>query len=178
MQDRQSTTPSKGAQVRPAPTLDERLARKLAAARKYRGTIAFFKHHRRLLDTPAHREDAVRTLERAHRRLAQLGPAIAALRRAIDARDARQRAAMTPRAAICDVFDTYCGEAVAVAWCESRLTTTAANGQYLGLFQMGSYERSLFGHGDTAHEQAVAAHKYFVLSGRDWSPWGCRWAAR
>jgi hypothetical protein len=84
---------------------------------------------------------------------------------------------MPPRAAICEVFDSYCDEAVAVAWCESRLTTTAQNGQYLGLFQMGSYERSLFGHGRTAHEQATAAHRYFVLSGRDWSPWGCRWAA-
>ncbi len=84
---------------------------------------------------------------------------------------------MPPRAAICDVFNSYCGEAVAIAWCESRLTTTAQNGQYLGLFQMGSHERSLFGHGATAHEQALAAHKYFVLSGRDWSPWGCRWAA-
>ena len=30
----------------------------------------------------------------------------------------------------------------------------AQNGQYLGLFQMGSYERQLFGHGETAHEQA------------------------
>lgn len=117
-------------------------------------------------------------LERARRRLAQLEQAIAVLRRAIQARDARRRAAMSPRVAICDVFDSYCGEAVAVAWCESRLTTTAANGQYRGLFQMGSYERGLFGHGDTAHEQALAAHRYFVLSGRDWSPWGCRWATR
>ena len=64
---------------------------------------------------------------------------------------------MSPRAAICDVFDSYCREAVAVAWCESRLTTTAANGQYRGLFQMGSYERGLFGHGDTGHEQALAS---------------------
>jgi hypothetical protein len=158
--------------------LDERLARKLAAVGKYRGTIAFFKRHRRLLYAPAHREDAVLSLERAHRRVAQLERTISALRRAIRARDARRRAAMSPKVAICDVFDGYCGEAVAVAWCESRLTTTAANGEYRGLFQMGSYERSLFGHGHTAHEQAVAAHRYFVLSGRDWSPWGCRWAAR
>jgi hypothetical protein len=150
---------------------------KLAAARKYRGTIAFFKRHRRLLDVPTHREDAALALERAQRRLAQLEETIAALRRAIHTRDARRRAAMPPRAAICEVFDSYCRDAVAVAWCESRLTTTAENGQYLGLFQMGSYERSLFGHGATAHEQAVAAHRYFVRSGRDWSPWSCRWAA-
>ena len=59
----------------------------------------------------------------------------------------------------------------------SYIDTTAQNGQYLGLFQMGSYERELFGHGDTAHAQAIAAHRYFVRSGQDWSPWSCRWAA-
>ena len=53
----------------------------------------------------------------------------------------------------------------------------AQNGQDRGLFQMGSYERQLFGHGDSAHAQAVSAHRYFVRSGRDWSPWSCRWAA-
>ncbi len=63
---------------------------------------------------------------------------------------------------------------VAVAWCESGLTTTAQNGQYLGLFQMGSSERRLFGHGQTARAQAAAAHEYFVHSGRDWSPWSCK----
>jgi hypothetical protein len=157
--------------------LDERLAHKIAAARRYRGTVAFFKRHRRLLSSPTHREDAALALEHAQRRVAQLERTIAALRRAIYARDARRRAAMPPRAAICEVFDSHCDEAVAVAWCESRLTTTAQNGQYLGLFQMGSYERSMFGHGATAHDQALAAHRYFVLSGRDWSPWSCRWAA-
>ena len=176
-QDHSSTAPSRPKQERSAPTLDERLARKLAATRKYRGTIAFFKRHRRLLYAPAHREDAALALERAQGRLGQLEKTIAALRRAIHAQDARRVAAMPPRAAICDVFDSYCGEALAIAWCESRLTTTAQNGQYLGLFQMGLHERSLFGHGATAHEQALAAHKYFVRSGRDWSPWGCRWAA-
>jgi hypothetical protein len=175
-QDRPSTAPPE-AKERSRPTLDERLAQKLEATRKYRGTIAFFEQHRRLPYAPAHREDATLALERAHDRLAQLERTIAALRRAIDARDARRRAAMPPRTAICEVFDGYCRQAVAVAWCESRLATTARNGQYLGLFQMGSYERSLFGHGETAHEQALAAHRYFVSSGRDWSPWGCRWAA-
>jgi hypothetical protein len=86
-------------------------------------------------------------------------------------------AALPPRKAICAVFGRYCDQALDVAWCESRFQTTARNGQYLGLFQMGSNERRLFGHGATAYEQARAAHRYFVLSGRDWSPWGCRWAA-
>ena len=83
----------------------------------------------------------------------------------------------SPKAAICAVFGDHCQEAVAIASCESHLSTTARNGQYLGLFQMGSYERQLFGHGDSAHAQAVSAHRYFVRSGRDWSPWSCRWAA-
>ena len=160
-----------------AKTLDERLAQKLVVARKYRGTIRFFKSHRKLLSSRQHRSKAAATLRRAERRLAQLERTIAALRSAILRRDARRLATMPPREAICDVFGTRCREAVAVAWCESRLSTTAQNGQYLGLFQMGSYERELFGHGPTAREQAVAAHRYFVRSGQDWSPWGCRWAA-
>ena len=34
--------------------------------------------------------------------------------------------------------------------CESGLRTDAQNGQYLGLFQMGSSERRIYGHGSTA----------------------------
>jgi hypothetical protein len=71
----------------------------------------------------------------------------------------------------------YAREAVRVAYCESRLTVSARNGQYKGLFQMGAYERGLFGHGSGAYAQARAAERYFVRSGRDWSPWTCRWAA-
>ena len=93
------------------------------------------------------------------------------------ARDSRRLASLAPKAAICEVFGDHCQEAVAVAWCESHLSTTAQNGQYLGLFQMGSYERQLFGHGDSAHRAGRPAHRYFMRSGRDWSPWSCRWAA-
>jgi hypothetical protein len=78
---------------------------------------------------------------------------------------------------ICKVFNRYCKEALAVSWCESRWYVWAKNGQYLGIFQMGSYERQLFGHGSGAWAQARAAYKYFVQSGKDWSPWSCRWAA-
>lgn len=78
--------------------------------------------------------------------------------------------------AICYVFGSYCKQALAVAWCESKYHRTAQNGQYLGLFQMGDSERRLFGHGPTPLEQARAAHRYFVASGRDWSPWSCRYA--
>jgi hypothetical protein len=157
-------------------TLDERLERKLVALRKHRGTIRFFENHRSLLasgDTTAR----AKSLAYARKRVGQLTKTVAWLRGKIRARDAHRLAKLPPRQAICNVFGSYCQEAIAVAWCESRLRTTAQNGQYLGMFQMGSLERSLFGHGPTPHAQAEAAHRYFVRSGRDWSPWGCRWAA-
>lgn len=80
-------------------------------------------------------------------------------------------------AVIRSVFGTYGDQAVRVARCESGLNTAAANGQYLGLFQMGSYARSRYGHGYDAWTQSRAAYRYFVDSGRNWSPWTCRWAA-
>lgn len=80
--------------------------------------------------------------------------------------------------AIMQVFGPQYGPgAVRVAWCESHLTRTATNGQYLGIFQMGDWERSKYGHGSGAWAQAKAAYRYFISSGRDWSPWSCRWAA-
>ena len=82
-----------------------------------------------------------------------------------------------PRKAISYVFGPYSRQALGVAWCESRFSPRARNGQYLGLFQMGSSERRLFGHGPTPLAQAWAAWRYFERSGRDWSPWSCRWAA-
>jgi hypothetical protein len=158
-------------------TLDERLERKVAALRKYRGVVRFFETHRTLLASGARQEKARSSLAHARTRVRQLTRTVTALRARIRAREGRELAKLPPRRAICTVFGSRCQEAIAVAWCESRLQTTAQNGQYLGLFQMGSYERSLFGHGSTPHAQAEAAHRYFVLSGRDWSPWGCRWAA-
>ena len=79
--------------------------------------------------------------------------------------------------AICHVFGRYCGEALRVSWCESHWRTDARNGQYVGLFQMGARERELYGNGTGAYAQARAAFRYFRASGRDWSPWSCRWAA-
>jgi hypothetical protein len=158
-------------------TLDEQLERKLKALRKYRGTVRFFETHRSLLSTSEQRTDATAALAFARKRVHQLTKTVTALRAKIHMRDARRLAGLRPKTAICAVFGDYCQEALAVAWCESHLSPSAQNGQYLGLFQMGSYERRLFGHGQTAHAQAVAAHRYFVRSGRDWSPWSCRWAA-
>lgn len=75
---------------------------------------------------------------------------------------------------ICEVFGPHCEAALRVSWCESKWYVWAQNGQYLGLFQMGSYARGRFGHGSGAWEQARAAKRYFVSSGRDWSPWTCK----
>lgn len=72
--------------------------------------------------------------------------------------------------AIC-FFWHPCGFALAVARCESGLSTRAVNGQYLGLFQMGDYARSRYGHGSDAFTQARAAHDYWLDSG--WGPWTC-----
>jgi hypothetical protein len=157
-----------------ASPLDARLAQKLDAARRYRGTIRFFAKHRRLLSSTEHQADARTALQRAQHRLTKVTKTIRAIRRLLRKREARRRVAWSPRLAICDVFGPHCKQAVAVAWCESRLRPTAQNGQYLGLFQMGSQERRLFGHGRSARQQAVAAHTYFVRSGRDWSPWSCK----
>jgi hypothetical protein len=172
----ESAQASRKANVERTLTLDERLERKLAALRKYRGTIRFFESHRSLLSSGTQQAEATTSLVDARKRVGQLTKTIAVLRAKIRAHDARELATLPPRKAICSVFGPHCAEAVAVARCESHLNTTAQNGQYLGLFQMGSHERSLFGHGASAHAQALAAHRYFVVSGRDWSPWSCRWA--
>jgi hypothetical protein len=177
MQARAQTPVTRKTTATPVLTLDEQLERKLAAARKFHGTIRFFRTHRSLLSTGNEPAAARAALQRAETRVQQLTKTIAVLRAKIRHRDARRLDGLSPRRAICNVFGSYCRQAVAVAWCESRLQTAAQNGQYLGLFQMGSYERQLFGHGTSAFDQATAAHRYFVRSGHDWSPWGCRWAA-
>jgi hypothetical protein len=143
--------------------------------------IRFFDAHRWLLTHPRFAKEANLRLGAAKRSLA-LARADAARRRAATARrraEAQQRRLMasltrSPRKAICHVFGSYCEQALQVARCESGVRTTAQNGQYLGIFQMGASERELFGHGPSALEQARAAHRYFVRSGRDWSPWSCK----
>ena len=88
---------------------------------------------------------------------------------------ARARArATTPQAVICRVFGPHCREALAVARCESGYRTDAQNGQYLGMFQMGEWARTTYGHGASAHVQAKAAHRLFVETGRTWEPWSCK----
>ena len=177
MQGETTQAPRKANVEQRALTLDERLERKMAALRKYRGTVQFFENRRSLLVTSDRETQARSSLAYAKKRVRQLTKTVGALRAEVRVRTGRKLASLPPRAAICTAFGSYCQEALAIAWCESRLSTNAQNGQYLGLFQMGSHERRLFGHGQSARVQAVAAHRYFVRSGRDWSPWACRWAA-
>ena len=66
------------------------------------------------------------------------------------------------RAVICKVFGPYCKQAIEVSRCESGWSHWARNGQYLGLFQMGDFARSRYGHAWNPWAQARAAWKYFV----------------
>lgn len=77
----------------------------------------------------------------------------------------------------CGRSNSYCAassEAWRVAGCETGYTYSvwANNGQYLGLFQMGSFARSRYGHGWNPWAQARAAHRYYRDAG--WSPWECQ----
>ncbi len=154
------------------------IARVTATVRRDRQVLRFFARHRWLLRDPRFAAEAHRQV-RAHRRhLARALRAIAAERRVLRRLRSRHRVAIhheTAASAICRVFGpAYCRDALRVARCESRLHTNARNGQYLGLFQMGSLARQLYGHGPSAEKQARAARRYFIASGRDWSPWSCR----
>jgi hypothetical protein len=144
---------------------------------KSTSVIRFFEHHQWLLRDPRFRNEA-RTRLMAARHAVKVVRAEKRARVARKARAAHRRTIArlerSPVKAICFVFGNRCGEALRVARCESGYQTTAQNGQYLGMFQMGTSERRLFGHGSTALAQARAAYRYFVRSGRDWSPWSCK----
>jgi hypothetical protein len=157
------------------------LARHVRAIKKSSSVVRFFQHHRWLLKDERFRTEAHRRLRAARHDLAAARANAARARARIERseREAIERRLMaqvarSPAKAICYVFGDYCGQALRVARCESGYQTTAQNGQYLGIFQMGSSERHLFGHGSTALAQARAAYRYFVRSGRDWSPWSCK----
>ena len=131
--------------------------------------IRFFESHRWLLSDPRFRREAALRLTSARRSLASTQAKVERARAEL-----LEQRLRSPEKAICHVFGSHCQQALQVARCESGYETGAQNGQYLGLFQMGSSERQLFGHGPTALEQAKAAYRYFLRSGRDWSPWSCK----
>jgi hypothetical protein len=179
VKDRASETPrSQKTQTRTrasAPqTLEQRHTFQLNAVRKHRGTVRFFESRPWIFRSKRHGPRARAAKRVAEQRLARAERNVTALRRAMERRDARRLASLPPKAAICTVFGPHCRQALAVAWCESRFDPEARNGQYLGLFQMGNYARTRFGHGPTPHAQSQAAHAYFVESGRTWGPWSCK----
>jgi len=156
------------------------LTHHLQKMRKHATVIRFFENHRWLLRDPRFAHEASSRLGTARRGLATTRakaarPRMELVRRQREADRVRFLASVdSPTEAICHVFGSYCSEALQVARCESNYRTTATNGQYLGIFQMGSHERATYGHGASALAQAKAAFRYFVLSGRDWSPWSCK----
>jgi hypothetical protein len=168
------------AHVSPTPKgeLEAQLRHHVPSLRHDRQVIRFLKHHRWLLSDPRYEREAKRQLSSHRAHLAVAKRKIAATRMAIAKRSQQHRLAAaharTPRAVICRVFGPHCREALAVARCESGLQSVAENGEYLGLFQMGSSARRLFGHGPSVEDQVRAAYRYFVATGRDWSPWSCK----
>jgi hypothetical protein len=169
------------ADARTSDDLDRQLSRHLARMKKDTVVISFFDKHRWLLTDPRFEKKANLRLGAARRHLAATRAKAARTRRELarrtqEAQRMRFEAqlAHSPAKAICHVFGSYCKQALHVARCESGVHTSAQNGQYRGLFQMGSNERQLFGHGESALVQARAAYRYFVRSGRDWSPWSCK----
>jgi len=171
------------AHAAPAANPSVRLAQHVETMQKDTSVVRFFQSHRWLLRDPRFATEAKARLDTAQRHLAAIEAKAERARLELVRRTAatakrkqlRFLASLrTPEKAICYVFRDYCGQALRVARCESGYRTTAQNGQYLGMFQMGVAERRLFGHGQSALEQARAAYRYFVRSGRDWSPWSCK----
>ena len=162
--------------------LGAQLTHHLSTMKKDQQVLRFLQSHKWLFSDPRFSVSAKRQLRIHTLSLARTKRKAAAAKRVL-AQHARHRAqvrrlaavqAATPRNVICRVFADRCQEALAVSRCESGWRTDAQNGQYLGLFQMGSNERRIFGHGPSAVEQAVAAHKYFIASGSNWGPWSCK----
>jgi hypothetical protein len=158
--------------------LGAQLTRHLRTMKKDRQVLAFLQNHQWLFSDPrfsasAKRQKRIHTLS-----LVQARQKAAAAKTALAHRQKVRRLAAyqaaTPANVICRIFGAHCQDALAVSRCESGLRTDAQNGQYLGLFQMGSNERRIYGHGSTATVQATAAHRYFIDSGSNWSPWSCK----
>ena len=166
------------AQSQSEASLSAQLTRHLATMKKDQQVLTFLKNHKWLLSDPRFRASAQRQLRVHTSSLARVRKR-AATAKIVLAQKAKERrlaavAVAKPESVICRVFGSYCREALAVSRCESGLSTTAQNGQYLGLFQMGTTARRLYGHGPTALEQAKAALRYFVDSGHGWGPWSCK----
>ena len=162
--------------------LRAQLTNHLKTLKKDQQVVRFFQTHRWLLSDPRFKFAATKEFARHRASLALHRQRLVSLkgalhRRTLERKRQRRFASLrsaSPAVAICKVFGSHCGEALRVSRCESGLRIDARNGEYLGLFQMGSKERRLFGHGPTAIEQVKAAHRYYVASGRSWRAWSCK----
>jgi hypothetical protein len=162
--------------------LRRQLTHHLSTMKKDRQVVQFFETHGWLLSDPRFAVAAKRQLSGHRVSLALHRERLTRVRAILRTHVAKQKRlrrlaslrAASPAVAICKVFGSRCNEALRVSRCESGLRTSARNGEYLGLFQMGSKARRLFGHGPTAIEQVRAAHRYFVASGLSWRPWSCK----
>ena len=131
-------------------------------------------HHRTVVDGHQVRFDGLGPERWAQRWRREHRMVLRLRRRLQSARAVTAPVSLGPAAAIRYVFGVYADQALRVAGCESGLSIYAHNGQYHGLFQMGEHERALYGDAADAVGQAQAAYRYFVASGRDWSPWSCK----
>jgi hypothetical protein len=142
---------------------EHRQARTLS---RYEGTLRFFANHAWLVRRPPTRSIALREIRKAR-------VWVAVIRREL----AETRASLRPRPQsvpqiICAVFGPECSKALQVFFCESRYSTSARNGQYFGIGQMGSAERARFGGSSLdPWDQVRAAYAYYRVAG--WSPWQC-----
>lgn len=75
--------------------------------------------------------------------------------------------------AVCFYFGPNCGMAMKIVKCETGGTYApwSANGQYRGIFQMGSSERATYGDGNNVWAQAKAAFAYFKAGNYSFDPW-------
>lgn len=61
--------------------------------------------------------------------------------------------------------------AAITAWAEGGWNARAANGQYLGTFQMGAWARLNYGHSHTLEGQVYHAYRNWRVNG--WGQWEC-----
>lgn len=71
------------------------------------------------------------------------------------------------------VFGAEAAYARTVAWCESKFSVYAHNGQYHGVFQMGDSERATYGGSSLDPWDQVTAAKRYRVAAHGWGPWAC-----
>lgn len=78
------------------------------------------------------------------------------------------------RRALVTTFRSSWIDAAVVSFGESRWNPAAVNGQHLGYFQLGTYERGRTGWTADAAGQVRAASAWNAMTGGRWAAWSCR----